>query len=114
MEDVADNDPTSSAVLQVVSTPLGVATLAHIRTDLIDVSVAGTPFLLVTSPDQVDTAPTAALHTYQLTTDVPQRSEQLIIKTDTSSQIRYRMSASDGDVTLDGGTIGWWDRRGKN
>ena len=38
---------------------------------------------------------------------------QLTTRTNTSAQVRYRLSASDGNVTFEAATLGWIDRRGR-
>jgi len=41
-------------------------------------------------------------------------SSQILVRTNTSAQIRYRLSASASDIKIGLVTLGWIDRRGRD
>lgn len=110
-------NPGTSAVLQALSVPTGRKVRAIHSVGVEDDSPAGATFMqiLVTSPDQTDTAPTSNLFTIATggSSDYNTAS-QIETRTDTSSQIRYRSSKSDAGITVYGTTHGWLDDRGQN
>lgn len=106
IKDVDDATPGTSANLAAMSTPLGVETLGRFTMYAIDPS---NPTIYVSSPDATDNVPGANFTTYQIVAGTVARSvPHFEVKTDTSSQIRYR--SSDGTLTsLKIFTLGWDD-----
>lgn len=118
VQDVAASNPGTSAVVPVISTPLGVSVTAGIIGAMISSDATNDTFMLVTSPNQTDIA--ADNTTYNLlildvTLDAIAQSALLYVETDTSSQIRYRLANSGGtaSVTVNINTTGWIDGRGQ-
>lgn len=106
--------PTGSRSLQAMSTPLGIKVRGIFRFRFQGTATSVTPALHLSSPDTTDVAATfwnsVAGHT-DGATDGGQFGE-VIIRTDTSSQIGYRSNTASLDIHL--GTIGWIDDRGRN
>jgi hypothetical protein len=110
------NNPGTSAVLRTISTPLGIKIDA-----LMNVAVYGTSATNVSayfsSPDVNDESLVAgrAQLSYSAAFGAVRYFAGLnFVRTNTSSQIRTRVSASDANVDLDYATAGWIDPRGRN
>jgi hypothetical protein len=118
--DVSVQNPGTSAVLRTLTVPTGIKVLAQITASV----SAGTTnaMVLLTCPDQTDTAPPAFVGgasvpagPYSLST--PGNSNawtvgRFSIRTNTSAQIRTRASASGASDGLQIFTTGWFDTRG--
>jgi hypothetical protein len=111
-KDVDTASPGTSAVIAAMNVPTGVQvdwegmlTLAH---------GASSAFILITSPDQTDTAPDSTSQYSIAQTDLSfTASSYWRTRTNTSGQIRYR--SSQGTVTTWRiQTFGWFDRRGQS
>ncbi len=113
------SNPGTTAVMVYLSVPSGIQVDALITFGIQDnsptLNIAG----LVTSPDVSDTAPavvgpfdvfTLANPGTEDTTDAVYKE----VRTNTSNQIRYRLSGSDAEVTVAITTHGWRDRRGRD
>lgn len=110
--DVNATNPGTSAVLYPLSVPPGVSVLAniHTRTAMSSTSSCAT---LVTSPMIADSSP-GVTNAQHWGTSGFSPSTSLRVRTDTSQQIRVRLSASAADVTSVVVTEGWDDSRGKS
>lgn len=111
--DVNSTNPGTSAVTAAISTPLGVKTWADL---IVNLNNATTALIngLVTSLDETDRAPSGTEHNFLATGATGGRSAtSLLIKTDTSSQVRYRLSASGASDIIFIETFGWVDQRGR-
>jgi hypothetical protein len=79
---------------------------------------AAATYVLISSLAGTDTAPSATLFTLATGTDAAavQNTASLVtnITTNTSAQIRTRVSNSAGGTTLSGATHGWVDRRARD
>lgn len=115
LNDVTDDDPGTSAVLRTLSVPTGVKVESLAAYTLADNSAAGQTGLLITSPDQTDTAPTSSL--YDLVTVATggtiTNSTFKPVRTDTSARVRTRLDATGGDIFVIVNTYGWNDPRGR-
>lgn len=115
VQDVSTNNPGTSAVTPTLTVPTGYSVEAIFGFFVNNISTGGAN-VLVTSPDQTNTAPTAGLRNY--IADAPGAatpSDAIVtmrIFTNTSAQIRYRLSASDANFTAEINTIGWVDHVG--
>ncbi len=112
--DVNSTNPGTAAVSSTLSVPTGVKVLAILNQVLVT-GAGGAVVGLVSSPDQTDAA--ASLTTLPLgniyvpaSTSAANRIE---IRTNTSAQIRRRLSFSDANVIHRIATVGWIDKRGK-
>ncbi len=115
--DASSANPGTAAVTQTLSVPIGVVIDAIINVDLQNIGAGGFPFgylsPLVTTDSppaegvsQVGSSGNAAGHVFD-------SMAGLRVQTNTSAQIRSRISFSDADVFLFIGTAGWIDTRGR-
>ena len=111
-----DTNPGTAAVFKTLTVPTGIKITA--LASFILKNNSGTPTTaLITSPDQADTAPAVtpdlgdlrviSLNGTGSTTYKPTR-------TNSSAQIRYRLSASNANAVLSCTGYGWIDRRGRD
>ena len=110
--DVNTTNPGTSAVSSSLTVPSGVKVYAKIRR-IIVTGAGGAVSDLVSSIDQADAAPSLSAAP-GATLYVPASSngaELLLIRTDTSRQVRSRLSFSDGSTISRMVTTGWIDRR---
>ena len=119
ISEIASVDPGTSAVLVPLTMPLGIVVEAILAIVINDDSAsnAADVHLLVTSPDQTDTVPSVTRFTVvSQHGDGVEESDAVYgeFTTDTSSQIRYRISRSAADVTIRIQNHGWVDRRGRD
>jgi len=117
--DVSAANPGTSAVTRALSVPTGVVVWAKVRAILRNSSTGVAPFLLLSSLDSIDTTPdvagaASAPMSYNGAGGVTGGGLELTIRTNTSAQIRSRISASDPSCTLYINTYGWTDRRGRD
>lgn len=114
VQDEANNNPGTSAVADALTVPLGIKVEADVVFSVVDVTSAATLYALLTSPDQTDTTPSVSMFTMVIptTADATAASAGNVrarVLTNTSSQVRYRLSASDTDTTAYINTMGWRD-----
>ena len=106
--DVDNATPGTSAVTGTLSTPLGVKTraLLNIAAD------GGTNTVYVSSLDVNDEAPSYTAAPFaSMGASTATTVGNVIVRTNVSSQIRYRCSAN-ADVGIC--ALGWYDRRGRD
>lgn len=110
-------DPGTAAVLQACTVPAGIQVEALINAYLGDGTAAAATHMLITSPDQTDTAPSNAI--CSLVTPalgaglVAEAAGHFRARTNTSRQLRYRLDASNADITVRWTSHGWIDTRGR-
>jgi len=113
--DVSANNPGTSAVLRTLTVPSGikVTAIGHVYLS----STATDSVGVITSPDESDQAPSetvAPLGTVRADASANAPGmEQFSCRTNTSGQIRTRLSFSAGSTDLRIATRGWIDYRGK-
>lgn len=111
--DVDASDPGTSSVLRALTVPDGVKVIAIVDVGLIDATSTVDVAFYVSSPDQTDTAAGSAAYTLRIvspgTTDDVTQASQILVRTNTSAQVRTDLSASDADVTIRLCTKGWID-----
>lgn len=109
-------NPGTSAVLATLGVPVGIQVRALCRGQASSTSVS-TGVILFTSPDESDQAPslTAAPLSSGPSYNVGGADwpMHLTIRTNTSAQIRFRLSFSDANVTVRVAPYGWLDTRGR-
>lgn len=106
-------NPGSSAVLVTLTVPSGIFVDALFSFNVGQAS--GSVAVLVTSPDQTDTAPTSDL--YDLISSnagIAEAGGYFRRRTNTSGQIRYRFASSNSQTRVQATTHGWIDRRGRD
>lgn len=115
--DFAAAAPSVSEVLQAMTVPTGIPVIGKFSFTLWDTSSSTDIYVLASSPDQNDTAPSSSLNTVSTqnyATGEGPNSASKDIRTDTSGRIRYRGSGTTTNATLAGMTDGWADLRGVN
>lgn len=112
--DIAAADPGTSAVTRTLTVPVGVVVYAIVIHSL-DSGSGTTTQGIITALDETDTAPAAGFNdTGALSGNAGYGNvsgTERRIKTNTSSQIRSRVSGSSASVVDHIATIGWIDRR---
>ena len=113
--DVNSTNPGTSAVSSTLTVPTGIKVLAIVNQTL-TTGAGGASAGLLSSLDQADAAAsTSALPLANIYTPASGvAANRLEIRTNTSAQIRRRLSFSDGSVIHRIATIGWLDRRGRD
>lgn len=108
-----DTDPGTAAVTATLDVPNGIPVDAVIDVVLGQGSGdSNQTFLLVTALTETNSAPTSALfdlmagNSNVVALDIASRRR---VMTNTSKQIRYRLSRSTGSMTVTMFTRGWWD-----
>jgi len=120
VREVATSNPGTSAVESTLSTsPSGIKVNALITVVLLTDNATETNHCLITSLDQTDTAPSSSVYTIVgkntiAASTVTADSVYLSIRTNTSKQVRYRLSTSVADVRIEIMLHGWIDYRGKH
>lgn len=118
IQDINASGPGTSAVLRTLSVPLGVSVKAMVQPIVSNGSSTTATNLYLSDPATTDSAPGSTVM------DVPpseaaaggvaSTAGRYPVRTNTSSQIRSRVSFSSGGVTLIINTLGWADSRGRN
>lgn len=120
--DVNAANPGTSAVTRTLSVPAGVQVDALV-TGIVHTTDTGTrTSLLLTSLDQTDQAPSDSVAPLSDVSNIIAAETGAIylgsaprkVRTNTSAQIRSRLSGSTANVTLRIATHGWIDRRGRD
>ena len=117
-QDFSTSAPGTSAVTRALNVPLGVSVQAILRASLQNTDVGSACFLLFSDLATSDVAPTAAMADYGNAQNaagaLATEGGRIQIRTNTSQQVRYRVSYSSGNVAVTGNTVGWIDSRGTN
>jgi hypothetical protein len=106
---VLTSNPGTTAVLAPLDVPAGVQVFARFALGFAGPS-GSAAFLLLTSPDQVDTTPSAAAFTTAVVPSGVSYPGILNVRTDTSGRVRYRCDTSDTVTTVRMITYGWVDQ----
>lgn len=112
VQDENNTNPGTNAITPALSVPSGIQVDACFSFYLRDGTPVGIAYL-VTSPDQADTDPGATVDDGNTTVDGENIATRMTIRTNTSGQIRYRLSGSAGTARVEITTHGWIDSRGK-
>lgn len=113
-DDVNSDNPGTSAVTPTLLTPLGIKCWVK-ATVRVFAGTTSNITVLITSPDQTDTA--AATTAFTLEANSGAAARPVVFgqwRTNTSSQIRYRFSASGASDNMRIQTIGFQHPRGRN
>lgn len=115
--DVNTNNPGTSAITATLSVPTGIVVTAEIIPTIQNTDTANATFLLLTALDETDETPSSTLQTGMRTINLAGGNSNwgvpMQCKTNTSAQVRYRLSFSNANVTARILTRGWIDRRGR-
>lgn len=113
--DINANNPGTNAVNRALSLPLGVNVKAMMNVGLlINAASVGA---YISPPDTTDLAASltaAPLSTMSETVASANGTKYAEVYTDTSRQVRSRITASDASTNLRIATLGWIDRRGRD
>lgn len=117
--DISAANPGTAAVTRTLTVPTGVNVLANSQFGIYSVSGAGAAYGYASDLATTDTAPSGAgVSDTPVTTTagngVSVSAGRVSVRTNTSAQIRSRISFSDANVTLVITTLGWTDQRGRN
>lgn len=116
--DVSAANPGTLAVTRTLTVPTGVAVQAIVQLIVQNVGTAGLYQAAISDLATTDTAVNAGNSdtTSAATTagGAQQGVTRLVVRTNTSAQIRSRLSGSDASTTLIINTLGWIDRRGRD
>ena len=114
LNDYSTANPGTSAVTPTVTSPLGVQCDAIHSFKIVNGTVTAS-YVILTSPDQTNTIPSISVSDIGLKTGSGSNANvSKEIRTNTSSQIRYRLSYSHADIDVYGVTFGWVDNRGQS
>lgn len=104
-------DPGTSAILRTLTVPSGI--VVTVSTNVFyDGASGASSALLITSPSQADQVPGTGSYTF-FTAATGRVSGQVRCATNTSAQIRARLSLSNASTTYAFVTNGWTDTRGR-
>lgn len=113
VQDVAATAPGTSAVTRTLTVPLGIVVQADIAVDIANVTSAQI-FGLLTALDETDRAASTTDANCGAGNGTGRHFQAvMLVKTDTSAQIRSRLSASGASDVLNIYTFGWIDTRGR-
>lgn len=114
---ISANNPGTSAVSRTLDVPTGIKVRADIIASVRNAASGGVAYSLFTDLSATDDTPSNAL------TDTPDAANTTaavstapvnkIVTTNTSGQIRSRVSFSDANVTVRISVRGWYDNRGR-
>jgi len=113
--DVNSTNPGTSAQTATLSVPTGIQVFADVIPAMQDLTPTGSSNLLVTALDETDTTPAFDARTVftpatGATSQIASMTD-LLVRTNTSAQIRWRIDSSTGDHTIRIMTRGWVDQR---
>lgn len=111
LRDVNDSNPGTSAVTSALTVPTGIKVEADMQISVFDDSATTTArYCLATSLDSSDTVPSSLIFSVVAvgSGDI-YAANRFGLTTNTSGQVRYRLSASDVDTNVYIHTYGWWD-----
>ena len=119
--DVSAANPGTSAVSRTLSVPTGGQVWAKFNATVVNTTASAVGDPLFTEPDRNDeavsisAAPLASAPRYgNAGGAVAVTSVNMLVRTNTSGQIRSRLGGSDANTTLYIATQGWIDRRGRD
>lgn len=119
--DIGVTNPGTSAVLRALSVPLGLNVRATLNIGVQNNGSGGNAAAYVSDPDTSDLAASATLaplwqtgaNGLNASAGANISYTQVQVRTNTSAQVRTRLSFSDGNVLFRGATCGWYDSRGR-
>lgn len=118
VNDVSATNPGTAAVNRTLSVPTGANVVAHIQVAVTNTGSGGNVFSLFTDPAISDIAAASGASDTSIATNAAGGSincvANLRVRTNTSGQIRSRISYSDANVAIRINTLGWFDRRGRD
>lgn len=118
VQDVSAANPGTSAVTRTMTVPTGIIVQAWIQAILANSGSGGNSYGYFTNLAITDTAASTTIadiaQVAAASGSTAAAATNLYILTNTSAQVRSRLSFSDASVTLTMNSLGWIDRRGKD
>jgi len=113
--DVSDTNPGSAAITRLLKVPIGILVDAMVVHSLVQGGTGSTFYGLLSSLLDTSSVPSATIHDVVIVgnSDSSGNSVAREITTNTSAQIRSRMSGSIAATTETITTLGWIDTRGR-
>lgn len=111
ISDEFTTNPGTAAVTVTLSLPTGLVINSMVTVGL-EANSATDFRLLVTSLSLTDTVPSSALFTLK-SNEISTPSSDVVIPTNTSAQVRYRLNLSTSSAIVSIQTNGWQDTRGR-
>ncbi len=118
--DVNATNPGTSAVSRALSVPTGIAVISQANYVVSNSGTGVNVAFLVSALDQADAAPSNSsaplaqiLNVINSAGGASNSGTRVDVRTNTSAQVRTRLSLSDGSVSLKIATLGWVDSRGR-
>ena len=112
LQDVNASNPGTSAVTATITTPLGIKVRADLYGSMRDTSPSLGTHAVVYSPDLSTHPAESAMVSTE--TDGEISNYQTTVLTNTSSQVKYRLTSSTSDQNFKIITRGWFDTRGRD
>lgn len=118
--DVNTNNPGTSAITSTLTVPTGVNVFAILNVVLVAVGSTNSWLLNISDLSannevtSLTAAPLGIIATIGSAAETTEGATYMLARTNTSAQIRYRLSASDAATTARIATIGWIDHRQRN
>lgn len=115
VQDISASNPGTSAVTRTLTLPAGVKNIAQLLVTLRNGS--NNPYALISSLDSADIAPSSTVYNafgnQAIAGGSIDHKNRVHVRTNTSAQVRSRLSASGASDVLIIATLGWTDRRGR-
>jgi hypothetical protein len=112
--DVSASNPGTSAVTATLTVPTGVNVQAVCQARNTN-SDATASYTYLSDLATTDSTPSLSITDFgQANSSTVAGASRVLVRTNTSAQIRYRLSYSSGNVGLLINTLGWVDRRGRD
>ncbi len=116
IQDISTTNPGTSAVTATLTLPTGIVVWADVAVYIENVSTVSIA-MLVTALDETNSVPSFAsgLFNFGIASTAADEIniDNMSVKTNTSAQIRYRLSASGASDLVKIMTLGWTDTRGR-
>ncbi len=113
--DVDTTNPGTSAVTALLTVPTGVNVQALLDVQRTDSAASGYVYVSdLSATDEAPSSTAAPLGSMGNAVAGSQAVGNLIVRTNTSAQVRYRCQSADSNTVIRIATLGWWDRRGRD
>lgn len=116
VNDVGVTNPGSTAVTRTLTVPTGIQVLAIVSHTIYDTGSGSTQTALISSLSSADVTPTTSIYdvlTISVGATDTQATTTKQVLTNTSGQVRTRMSGSSASNGQEVNTFGWVDLRGR-
>ena len=117
--DINASNPGTAAVTRTLTVPLGLNVMANVQFAVVNTGSAGGAWAYLSDLATNDVAPTGGgvsdlSYASNVNGGVIGSYGRVSVRTNTSKQVRSRVSYSDGNVSVTINTLGWTDSRGRN